>query len=126
MSESRSGPMKKSDLQFVYADGAAAGDDPALRQLPDSALLNRNEWYEVLYSCNSWSGVSLATALKCERLIQRHLPADIHGHGAVLACLRANWAKNRPEIGQIPLAQGINDASLRCVNCVGGDIAEGL
>jgi hypothetical protein len=43
MSESRSGPMKKSDLQFVYADGAAAGDDPALRQLPDSALLNRNE-----------------------------------------------------------------------------------
>lgn len=93
MSDPRSGPMKKSDLQFVYANGAAPGDDPALRHLPDSALLNRKEWYEMLYSCNSWSSGSLVTALKCERLIQRHLPANIRSHDAVLAWLQANWAR---------------------------------
>ncbi|MDN2676346.1 hypothetical protein [Janthinobacterium sp. SUN033] len=87
--------MTKSDLQFSYPDGLAAGDDPAQRGIPDSSLLNRHEWYEVLYSCNSWSGGSLATALKCERLIQRHLPADIRGHAAVLTWLRANWAQYR-------------------------------
>ncbi|PJC99900.1 hypothetical protein GQ37_006260 [Janthinobacterium sp. BJB1] len=87
--------MKKSDLQFSYPDGPADGDDPARRAIPDSVLLNRHEWYEMLYSCNSWSGGSLATALKCERLIQRHLPARIRGHAAVLAWLRASWSRYR-------------------------------
>lgn len=95
MADHRMGPMTKSDLQFSYPDGPAAGDDPAQRAIPDSVLLNRHEWYEMLYSCNRWSGGSLATALKCERLIQRHLPAGIRGHAAVLAWLRANWARYR-------------------------------
>ena len=91
MADHRMGPMTKGDLQFSYPDGPTAGDDPARRGIPDSTLLNRHEWYEVLYSCNSWSGGSLATALKCERLIRHHLPAHIRGHGAVLTWLRANW-----------------------------------
>lgn len=95
MADYRLGPMKKSDLQFSYPDGPADGDDPARRAIPDSVLLNRHEWYEMLYSCNSWSGGSLATALKCERLIQRHLPARIRGHAAVLAWLRASWSRYR-------------------------------
>lgn len=95
MTDHRLGPMKQGDLQFSYPDGPTHGDDPARRAIPDSVLLNRHAWYEVFYSCNSWSGGSLATALKCERLIQRHLPADIRGRAAVLAWLRANWASYR-------------------------------
>jgi len=87
----REGPMKKSDMQFSYPASAAGDDDPKKRGHPDRDLLNRNEWYEVLYFCNRTSKGNLGTAQKSERLIRNHLPGNVRGQSNVLKWLQDNW-----------------------------------
>jgi len=87
----RTGPMKKSDMQFSYPESTAGDDDPTKRGHPDRDLLNRNEWYEVLYFCNRTSQGKLGTAKKSERLIRNHLPGSVRGQDNVLKWLQDNW-----------------------------------
>lgn len=77
----RLSPLKKIDLKFNYEPGAAGGDAPAKRSVPDSKLLHRNEWYEVLYFVNKFAnekgGGNANVALKAERLIKMNtVPTD--------------------------------------------------
>lgn len=91
----RTTPLKKSDLQFTYPAGAAGSDNPALRAAPDSYLLNRNEWYEVLYFVNKFAtengGGNPEVAKKAERLIHRYLPSDKRGQATISEWLIKNW-----------------------------------
>ena len=88
-------PLKPSQLQFPYPTGPRPGDDPGKRRVPDSVLLNRHEWYEVLYFVNKFANThgngNQAVALKAERLIRRHLPGHIRGHQNVEQWLLQNW-----------------------------------
>jgi hypothetical protein len=88
-------PLRKTDLQYRYSDGAVGGDNPSLRGFPDSALLNRGEWYEVLYFVNKFANEygngNALVAQKAERLIQKHLPSTQRSHDHVTTWLRNNW-----------------------------------
>lgn len=91
----RVSPLKKSDLQYTYPTGPTASDDPSVRGVPDSSLLNKHEWYEMLYFVNKFAntygnGVS-EVAKKAERLIQKHLPSDQRSHDHVTTWLQKNW-----------------------------------
>jgi|GEM_PF-2395967 len=94
----RLSPLKKSDLQFTYPDGHTSGDDPKLRNHPDSDLLSRNEWYEALYFCNKYANTHTTnltpheTALKVERLLHTKIPGKLHGRANVIDWLEKNWA----------------------------------
>lgn len=93
----RVSPLKKSDLQYEYPKSVAGGDDPTKRGIPDSKLLNRSEWYEMLYYCNRFANTycegSKGSALKTERLIKLgKVPANLHSHENIDNWLRANWA----------------------------------
>jgi len=91
----RISPLKKSDLQYRYPTGPTENDDPSKRGAPDSSLLNRHEWYEVLYFVNKFTntrGNSLASeAKKAERLIHKHLPSNVRSHENVTTWLVNNW-----------------------------------
>lgn len=92
-------PLKKSDLKFKYDPGTAGGDDPAKRGVPDSKLLHRNEWYEVLYFVNKFAnekgGGNANVALKAERLIKTStVPANLHSHENISNWLVSNWDKH--------------------------------
>jgi hypothetical protein len=93
-------PLKKSDLQYRYTPSVTEGDDPSKRNAPDSALLNRSEWYEVLYFVNKFANekanpqtldARISVAKKAERLIHKHLPGDQRSHAHVTTWLLANW-----------------------------------
>lgn len=90
-----SGPLKKSDLQFEYASSTTQGDDPSMGGAPDSDLLNRHEWYEILYFCNEFSLEfevgNKEYALKAERIIHDHLPPTIRSREHVKKFLIDNW-----------------------------------
>lgn len=91
----RVSPLKKGDLQYRYADSGVGNDNPALRGTPDSAMLNRGQWYEVLYFVNKFANEygngSEGVAKKAERLIQKHLPSNQRSHEHVTSWLRNNW-----------------------------------
>lgn len=93
----RKGPLTKSDMstQYTYSPGPTDGDNPHLRGVPDSILLNRNEWYEMLYFCNKFANDhgsgSKTIAQKAERLIQEKVPANLHGRENIRDWLIANW-----------------------------------
>jgi hypothetical protein len=91
----RISPLKKADLQYRYSQGVAANDNPALRGIPDSTLLNRHEWYEMLYFINKFAnecGKGLAeVARKAERLIHTSLPSHLHSHANIQQWLVQNW-----------------------------------
>ena len=91
----RVSPLSKSDLQYTYPPGTVGSDNPALRGTPDSILLNRNEWYEVLYFINKFANDhgngKAIVAKKAERLIKKHLPSDQRSQANVTAWLRTNW-----------------------------------
>lgn len=91
----RSFPLTKSNLQHTYPTGASEGDDPTKRAAPDSLLLNRSEWYEVLYFCNNYAiqyGQGRAdVAHKVERLLHSKVPHDLHGLSKITDWLRRNW-----------------------------------
>lgn len=100
MADHRITPLKKSDLQFSYTPSVTTGDDPSKRGTPDNALLNRSEWYEVLYFVNKFANENTANptlpnqvlvAKKAERLIHRYLPSDKRSHDNVTAWLLNNW-----------------------------------
>jgi hypothetical protein len=95
MAHHRVSPLKKSDLQFKYAPGAAGNDNPALRGHPDSDQLNRGEWYEILYFINKFANdlckSSSASAEKAERLIQRYVPKNIREQDEIRTWLIDNW-----------------------------------
>lgn len=95
MADHRTTPLKKSDLQFTYPKGTAGDDDPSKRNEPDSSLLNRGEWYEVLYYVNKFAHDhgkgSALVAKKAERLIHRYLPSDQRSQVHVTAWLINNW-----------------------------------
>lgn len=89
-------PLKKSDLQFEYPLSANRGDDPSKRGEPDRSLLNRSEWYEMLYFCNRFTNTygkgDRGIALKTERLIKRdHVPSNLHSHEHIEQWLLKNW-----------------------------------
>lgn len=91
----RISPLKKGDLQYRYPTGPTASDDPSKRGEPDSSLLNRHEWYEMLYFVNKFSNTrgdsSVSVAKKAERLIHKHLPSTIRSHENVTEWLVNNW-----------------------------------
>ena len=91
----RISPLKKSDLQYSYPTGPTENDDPKKRGEPDSSLLNRHEWYEMLYFVNKFANThgnsSAGVAKKAERLIHKHLPSDLRSHAKVSTWLVANW-----------------------------------
>jgi hypothetical protein len=95
MADHRVAPLKKSDLQYPYARGAAGDDDPSKREIPDSIELNRSEWYEMLYFCNKFANEcgkgSKEIALKAERLIHEQVPANLHGTANIRDWLLRNW-----------------------------------
>ncbi|WP_217433130.1 hypothetical protein [Rugamonas aquatica] len=99
MADHRLTPLKKSDLQFRYTPGVTEGDDPSKRNAPDSALLNRSEWYEVLYFVNKFANENTSSgsdtglvAKKAERLIHRYLPGNQRSHAHVTTWLLNNWS----------------------------------
>lgn len=91
----RLGPLKKSDLKYPYAKSATPGDDPSQRGTPDNALLNRSEWYEVLYFCNKLANErgskDARVALKAEHLIHTAVPTNLHSHENITKWLVDNW-----------------------------------
>lgn len=91
----RVSPLKKGDLQYDYPTGPTASDDPSVRGVPDSSLLNKHEWYEMLYFVNKFANdygdSKTGVALKAERLIQKHLPSNQRSHAHVTTWLRDNW-----------------------------------
>ena len=95
MADHRLSPLKKSDLQYRYSAGAAGGDNPALRAHPDSDLLNRDEWYEVLYFVNKFANElcksNALSAKHAERLIKDYLPPNTRGQANVRQWLIDNW-----------------------------------
>lgn len=88
-------PLKKSDLQYNYPPGIAASDDPAKRGVPDSSLLNRHEWYEVLYFINKFANDcgkgSSEIAKKAERLLHTAVPTTLRSHVHIQDWLIRNW-----------------------------------
>jgi hypothetical protein len=91
----RVSPLKKGDLQYRYPTGPTASDDPSKRHEPDSSLLNRHEWYEMLYYVNKFANTqgnsSAVIAKKAERLIQQYLPSNVRSHENVTKWLLDNW-----------------------------------
>lgn len=91
----RLGPLKKSDLQYDYPKSVTEGDDPSKRGTPDKDLLNRSEWYEMLYFCNQFANVhgkgDKDIALRAERLIQESVPGEFHSHAHIDKWLFDNW-----------------------------------
>ena len=89
------GPLKKSDLQYEYADSSTEGDDPSKRGTPDKDLLNRSEGYEILYFCNKFANIHGSgdkdIALRAERLIQESVPGEFHSHTHIDKWLYDNW-----------------------------------
>lgn len=88
-------PLKKHQLQFKYPYGASAGDDPAKKKIPDSVLLNRHEWYEVLYFVNKFANdhgnAQADVALQAERMLQRLVPTSLRSHAHISQWLLTNW-----------------------------------
>jgi len=95
--------LKKSDLQYNYPVSTSGSDDPSKRNEPDSSLLNRREWYEMLYFVNKFSNThgksSVGVAKKAERLIHKHLPSNVRSHDNVSNWLVNNWNT----YGDVPL-----------------------
>jgi len=93
------------DLQYKYAKTAIPPDDPRRTGIPDSALLNRGEQYEMLdflnrFASNTHYKVTGAKfgkteALKAERMIHTALPGNLRSHAHVTEWLRANWGNYR-------------------------------
>jgi hypothetical protein len=95
MPDHRLSPLTKSDLQYRYAPPPTASDDPSKRGEPDSSLLNRGQWYEVLYFINKFANDcgqgARQVALKAERLIHKHLPGNLRSHENIKEWLLRNW-----------------------------------
>lgn len=96
----RTEPLKKSDLQYLYPLGPTGGDNPNLRGTPDNVLLNRHEWYEMLYFCNKFAidycpsrdMTSMRIfAKRAERLIKKQIPDYLRSQAHVIDWLRRNW-----------------------------------
>lgn len=93
----RTGPLKKSDMtkQYRYPTGPSEGDNPHIRGVPDSSLLNKHEWYEMLYFCNKFANEhgngAVSVASKAEKLIHEHLPDNLRSHAHVTGWLLNNW-----------------------------------
>ncbi|MEH6501202.1 MAG: hypothetical protein V7751_17585 [Pseudoalteromonas distincta] len=89
--------LSKSDLKYPYSWTAIAPDDPKVTGTPDSALLNRNEGYEVLAFINRLAEACefkyKASGTKAERLIKEHLPGDIRSHKNISKWLSDNWKR---------------------------------
>ena len=87
----------KSDLQHQYSWTAIPGDDPRVSGEPDSTLLNRKEGYEILYFINKFAEINgfkqKASGLKVEKMIQQHVPKDIHSQKNIKEWLEKNWNK---------------------------------
>ena len=88
-------PLKSSDLQYKYPESTAKGDDPSKRGTPDKDLLNRSEWYEMLYFCNQFANThgngDRDIALRAERLIKESVPREFHSHAHIDKWLYDNW-----------------------------------
>lgn len=94
----RAGPLKKSNLQYLqyyYSPGSAGGDDPTKRGAPDNFLLNRNEWYEMLYFVNKFANTyrnsKPSAALKAERLIKTVVPMTLRSQQHIESYLLQYW-----------------------------------
>ncbi|MDZ5635027.1 hypothetical protein [Janthinobacterium sp. GMG1] len=91
-------PLKKTDLQYSYPKSTSGGDDPSKRGVPDSNLLNRSEWYEMLYYCNRVANTHFLgmkdIALKIERMIKTDtVPPTIHKQAAIDSFIVDNIAR---------------------------------
>jgi len=101
----RLSPLKRADLRWDYAvppDALRAlalyGDDLTNRGEPDRSLLNRHEWYEMLYFVNKFANEHSASnanpmevAWKAEHLIHTKLPSHLRSHQHVEDWLMAHW-----------------------------------
>lgn len=91
----RAGPLTKNDLQFRYTPPPGTFDDPKLRGEPDRSLLNRSQWYEMLYFinkfANNYGNRDRNIALKAERLIKTTVPGHLRSHDNIEQWLLQNW-----------------------------------
>lgn len=98
----RIGPLTKQALQFSYPLSTTEGDDPKLRGFPDRNLLNRHEWFEVLYFANKFElthfrGLINTTpsglvARKVERMLHSVIPTSLRSHAHIEDWLLRNWS----------------------------------
>lgn len=90
----RAGPLKKSDLKYAYRGLSEAGD-PLQMAEPDVAVLNRHEWFEMLYFVNKFANIngksSPSVARHTEKLIHENVPSDVRGHEGVKQWLLDHW-----------------------------------
>lgn len=95
ITDHRFSPLGKADLQYNYPPGVSGSDDPAKRGIPDSSLLNRHEWYEVLYFINKFANDcgkgSAAIARKAEHLLHTKVPTNLRSHAHIRDWLIKNW-----------------------------------
>ncbi len=90
----RTGPLKKSDLKYRYAETIEV-DDPRQLDQPDSSRLNRQAWNEVLYFVNMFANLygkgSPGVAKHAEKLLHEHVPSDLHSHDKIKQWLLDYW-----------------------------------
>lgn len=92
----RRSPLQKHDLQYSYPEPLTGGDDPTKREEPDRTLLNRSQWYEMLYFCNRFANENLNgkkdVALRVERLIKDgFVPSNLHKQDKIEQFIIDNW-----------------------------------
>ena len=91
----RAGPLRKIDLRYSYASNAFMGDDTSKCGIPDSVLVNRNEWYEVLYFVNKFANNygrgQASVAIKAEGLLRTVAPGTLRSHQHITEFLLQHW-----------------------------------
>jgi hypothetical protein len=84
---------KKSDLKGSY-QWTTTDDDPKLKGVPDSALFNRHQGWEVLYMANKIAEdrnlFAKQSLHKFEDLLEK-LPSDTRGQKNVFEWINKNW-----------------------------------
>ncbi len=95
--------MKYQKSQMIYSNykwtAKADHDNPKIIGAQDSALLNREEGYEMLYFINSlaltWKWEDNLTSLqKLERIIKTEVPSNIRKHSEIKNWIQQHYKTN--------------------------------
>ena len=86
--------------QMMYSDyswkSRYANDDPSVRGVPDSTLLNRSEGYEMLYFINRlakiWNwGENVPAMQRLETIIRTKVPSNQRSHEHIRIWIEQNY-----------------------------------
>lgn len=84
----------KANLKRTYSWSTDGGDNPKLRNEPDSSLLDRTEGYEVLYMVQRlmdvWSLKNVESGQKIEAKIHE-CPSNLRSQKNVMDWIDKNW-----------------------------------